>query len=113
MDSQHIKGMVHALKPLLKDAQKAQIILERYWRERITIIWTVEDVYRAANEIKVAVTKAEATQILQNLYRQHNRQSGLRWSDLTGIITETVPGRELTRSELKRFIHQDILTIRR
>jgi hypothetical protein len=29
MDPQHIKGMIHVLKPVLKNRQQAQVILER------------------------------------------------------------------------------------
>jgi hypothetical protein len=79
----------------------------------MAIVWTVEHVHRAANECEVAVTKAQATQILHNLYQQHNRQYGLRWSDLTQIIQDNVVGRELTKRELNQFIEKDILTIQR
>jgi len=113
MDEHHIDDMVRRLKPVLKDTSKAKVILQRYWRTRMALVWMIEDVHRAANEREVALTEAEAMTVLETLHRQHNRQLGLRWEDLTSHIEAHVLGRKLTKREVNRFVSQDKLTIQR
>ena len=79
----------------------------------MALVWDTNDVHRAANEQEVALTNQEAIQILQELHQHHNPQYGIRWEDLTGYIQEKALGRKLTRSELKRFVEKDIVTIQR
>jgi hypothetical protein len=105
--------MVRRLKPVLKDAHRAKTILKRYWRTRMALVWDVGDVHRAANEREVALTNNQAVTVLETLHRQHNRQYGIRWEDLTAHIEGQVLGRKLTRAELHRFVHQDRLTVQK
>jgi len=106
-----IEDMVKKLRPVLKDKAKALKILNRYWSNRMALVWDTADVHQAANEIEVALTEKEARQVLQALHLQYNRQLGLRWEDITAHITENVLGRKLTRSEVARFVKQDLLTV--
>ena len=107
------EDLVRKLKSVLKDKPKALSILKRYWRDKIAIIWTTENVHRAANELKLALTEKEAIQVLETLHRQHNPQLGLRWEDLTGHIEAYVLGRKLTQREVEQFVKNDRLTIQR
>ena len=111
MDQQHLKDMVRLLKPLLKDTDAALVILQRYWATRMALVWSVQDVYRAANERSVALTEREAVGVLQTLHHQHNPQLGIRWEDITNHIDDRVLGRKMTRSEVSKFVKRDILTI--
>jgi len=111
MHHHHIEDMLRRLKPVLTDKGKAEHILERYWSDKIAIVWEVEDVFRAANEREVALTRKEAVKLLQELHQHHNAQYGLKWEDLTTCIEDQVLGRKLTKSEIKRFVEQDIVTI--
>ncbi len=113
MDQQHIDDVVRALKPVLKDRAKAQKILTRYWQNRMALVWSVEDVYRAANELELALTRKEAVEVLESLRLFYNRHLGLRWEDITAHITENVLGRKLTKREIREFVHHDRLTIQR
>ena len=106
-----IKAMVKALKPVLKDPTKAERILDRFWADKMALVWDVRDVYTAANEREVALTRKEAIEVLQELHHHHNKQTGLQWRDLTSYIEEYALGRKLTRRELKRFVEKNILTI--
>jgi len=108
-----INDMVAKLKPVLKDATKAKTILNRYWRTRIALVWMLADVHRAANEREVALTNREAIEVLQQLLHQHNPQYGIKWEDLTAHIEDRVLGRNLTGKELRRFVQQDIITVRK
>ena len=106
----NIKELVRVLKPVLKDRKKAEELLERYAKDKFFIIWTVHDVYRAANERGVALTKAEAVQVLKELEHAYNSQYGVCWSDLTRHIEDRVLGRPLTKHEIKQFVEKDIIT---
>jgi len=111
MDSTIVQDTLRVLRPVIRSPRKAEQLLERHWQDKMAIIWTVDDVYRAANEIKVALTRQEAVKVLKLFHQAHNRQYGLRWSDITSHITENVLGRPLTKTELNRFVHKDIITI--
>ena len=79
----------------------------------MALIWSVIDVHRAANERAVALTNTEALSVLDSLHRHHNQQYGIKWEDLTASIEDRVLGRKLTRTELNRFIKQDIITVQK
>jgi hypothetical protein len=113
MDQFIIKAMVKALKPALKDRRKAEQILDRFWSEKMALVWDVQDVHTSANEREVALTNQEAIKVLQELHHYHNKQCGIKWEDLTAYIEEYALGRKLTKAELKRFVEKNILTIER
>src|ERR1035438_1113243 len=102
MHQHHINEMVRRLKPVLQDKAKAHRILTRYWRNKMALVWMIEDVHRTANEMEVALTEKEAMTVLETLHRQHNPQLGLRWEDLTAHIEAHVLGRKLARREVRR-----------
>jgi hypothetical protein len=107
------KELVRVLKPVLKNRKKAAELLARYGRDKFFITWTVQDVYRAGNEMEVAVTKADAIQVLDHLRHTYNSQHGVCWRNLTAYITEKVMGRPLTKREIKLFVEKDIITVQR
>jgi hypothetical protein len=106
-----ITTMVRKLKPALKDPVLAEQIIKKFWANKIALVWNTEDVHTAANEREVALTNKEAIRVLRELHHHHNKQDGLRWKDFTCYIEEYALGRKLTRSELKRFVERNILTI--
>lgn len=113
MHKEIIKAMVQALKPVLKDPKRAGEILERFWRDKIAIVWDLRDVHTAANEREMALTNQEAIKVLQELHHRHDKQYGLKWEDLTDYIEGFSLGRKLTKAELKRFVEKNKLTIDR
>ena len=113
MDPFTIKDMITVLKPVLKNRKKARNLLERFWSDKIAIIWDSEDIHRAANERELALTEAEARSILRELHQFHNHQTGIQWRDVVEIIKDHVVGRPLNKRELDRFVHKNIITIAR
>jgi len=113
MDSFIIKAMVQALKPTLKNPKRAEEILEKFWQDKIALVWDLQDVHTAANEKEVALTNQEAIKVLQELHHYHNKQLGIRWEDVTAYIEEYALGRKLTKAEINRFVQKNILTIQR
>jgi len=108
-----IQAMVKALRPTLKNPAKGKQILERFWSDKMALVWDVQDVHTAANEREVALTNQEAIKVLQEMHHYHNKQTGLQWKDVTCYIEEYALGRKLTKPELKRFVEKDLLTIDR
>jgi len=107
------EDLMRKLRSALKDNPRAINILKRYLSDKVLIVWRTEDVHRAANELRLALTEKEAMQVLETLHRQHNPQLGLRWEDLTGHIEAHVLGRKLTKREVSEFVKHDKLTIQR
>ena len=105
--------MLDALTPALNSRKKAEAILQRYWSDKVAIVWTTQDVHRAANERETVLTEQEARAALTDLHRHHDKQLGLRWKDVTDWIEESGLGRDITKSELSRFIHHDVLAIQK
>jgi hypothetical protein len=108
-----IESIVKALGPTLKSPKRAEQILEKFWADKIALVWDTEDVHTAANEREVALTDQEAIKGLQEMHHYHNKQYGLRWEDVTAYIEEYALGRKLTKAEVKRFVEKNILTIDR
>jgi hypothetical protein len=111
--SAHDQELLKAILQVIESRQKAEKIIQRYYRDKITIVWKTSDVHRAANEHEVALTEKEAMTVLETLHRQYNPQLGLRWEDITGHIEAQVLGRKLTRREVNQFVKNDKLTIQR
>jgi IS30 family transposase len=105
--------LLKVILQFLESRSKAEQIIKRYYRDKITIVWKTEDVHRAANERELALTEKEALQVLQTLHDQHNPQLGLRWKDIWGHIEAYVLGRKLTKREIQQFVKNDKLTIQR
>ena len=55
-----IQAMVEELKPALKNPERAKHILEKFWSDKMALVWDVQDVHTAANERDVAFTNREA-----------------------------------------------------
>jgi hypothetical protein len=64
MDQFIIKAMVKALKPTLKNHNRAEQILERFWGNKMALVWDVEDVHTAANEREVTLRDQETIKVL-------------------------------------------------
>jgi hypothetical protein len=111
MKPEYIAGMLRRLRPVLNNPATAERTLTRYWQERVALIWTIEQVHRAANERAVALTRVEARQILQTLHNKYNPFEGVNWFTLQDLIDNSGKGRRLTKVERTRFGNRDIITI--
>lgn len=106
-----IDEQLRALKPVLSDATKAEQILQRYWSDRIALVWTRNDLHKAANERGLALSKKEARALLQDLGTHYNRQYGIKWTDLWDLIENSGMGRKMTKQEVKAFVEQGALCL--
>lgn len=99
------------LQPVLKSRSKAEQLLADYWADKIALVWTTKQVHRAANEAKTVLTEAQARQLLHELHQAYDPQYGLDWETLSEHLQRSGQGRDITRRELHRFIHDDVLVI--
>lgn len=111
MTQEMIISTLQALKPVLKSTTKAKTILEKFWEDKLALIWTAQDVHTAANEREIALTEKEARFVLQQLEQFYNRQYGVRWEDLGATVEGHGLGRQMTRAEVSRFVKKNVLTI--
>ena len=113
MHNHLIIEMLDVLTPALQSRKRAEAHLQHYWSDKMAIIWTTQDIHRAANERETVLTEQEAQTALTDLHRHHDKQLGLRWKDVVEWIEESGLGRDTTRQELSRFIHHDVLAIQK
>ncbi len=111
--NQLIAELLAQLRPALKSTAKAEHLLTDYWADKIALLWTTKDVHRAANEAKTVLTEQQARTILRSLHDNYRAQYGLEWQDVSEAIQESGLGRDITKRELHRLIHRDLLTIDR
>lgn len=111
---QHIlTEMLDALSPALKSRKAAEARLKKFWSDKMALLWSTQDIHRAANEKETVLTEEEARTALNDLHRHHDKQLGLRWQDLVEWVEQSGLGRDITKRELSRFVHHDILTIQK
>ena len=109
--NQLIAELLQHLRPSLRSVSKARQLLTGYWADRIALVWTTNDVHRAANEARTVLTEQQARTLLRTLHNNHHPQHGLQWRDVSNAIADSGLGRDITVRELHRLIHRDQLTI--
>ena len=70
--NQLITVLLAQLRPALKSVAKAEHLLTQYWADKIALLWTTNDVHRAANEAKTVLTEQQARTILRSLYDNYH-----------------------------------------
>jgi hypothetical protein len=113
MNSHIIEEMLDALSPALTSRKRAHTMLREFWSDKMALVWTTQDIHRAANERETVLTEEEARTALADLHRHHDKQLGIRWQDIVEWIEQSGLGRDITKRELSRFIHHDIRTIQK
>ena len=109
--NQLVNELLAQLRPALRSVSKARQLLTGYWTDRIALLWTTDDVHRAANETKTVLTEPQARTILLALHDNYRPQYGLEWADVTKAIEASGLGRDIHKRELHRLIQRDRLTI--
>jgi hypothetical protein len=101
----HVQQMLKRLGPVLKDSNKAETILKKYWNDKIALVWSVYDIHKAANERGIAVSEDDAQKLLHELNDEYNPQYGIRWTDLWDLIQGSGLGRKMTKQEVISFVN--------
>ncbi|HEY6169294.1 MAG TPA: hypothetical protein VI454_14730 [Verrucomicrobiae bacterium] len=106
-----IDELLAVLKPAIKSRRSARQALEKYWADKIALVWTTVDVHRAANEKETVLSETEARELLIELHTHYNPQYGIQWRDLSELILNSGKGRDMKKQELHRFLHRNVLAI--
>ena len=109
--NQLITELLEKLRPALRSVAKAEQLLTDFWADKIALLWSTKDVHRAANEAKTVLTEQQARTILRDLLASYHQQYGIEWRDLIEAVKQSGLGRDITKRELHRFIHRDVLAI--
>ena len=102
-----IEQQLATLQPVLRSRNKARQLLGQFWSDKIALLWTTEQVHRAANESRTVLTEAEARTVLNDLHAHYNPQLGLQWCDVVESVKQSGLGRNIGKRELHQFIHKD------
>ena len=111
MKPEHLHGQLRVLKPLLRDQLKAKEKLQKYWSDKMALVWTINDIHKAANERGLALTKKEAKALLDDLSKHYNPQYGIKWIDRWDLIENSGFGRKMTKREITSFVERNMVTI--
>lgn len=66
--------------------------LKEYWKDKIALIWTTEDVLTRAKDIGVnGITEEVAETILVNVLETHDCNCGVTWESLDDLIIDNNP----------------------
>lgn len=87
-----IKEMVqHLLKDgLISRDQEEQAVssLREYWSDKIALVWTAEDVIEVGQNRDIKVTPGKATEILTDLFENHDPECGLSWDTIIDRVDD-------------------------
>lgn len=77
MYDHHIRDM--ATLVVGKSQEDAYKALKEYWRERIAVSWSVDDVIGRAEDRDIKLTEDQALDILSLLESKHDCNIGINW----------------------------------
>ena len=91
----HIVDMVNAVTRALKLNSEQSLAVEQaiqnIWREKIAIVWSVEDIQLAAEEKHhCRLREEDAIHILDSLLENHDAELGITWDTIHWCIDEAL-----------------------
>ena len=69
-------------KELHVDNNHVLSVLSRYWQDKIAHIWQVDDMLEAARRAGKPITRADAVELLYNVFYHHDSSLGISWTSL-------------------------------
>ena len=57
-------------------------VLGRYWHDKIAQIWQVDDMLECALNAGKPITRADAAEVLQDVFNNHDSSIGINWTSL-------------------------------
>lgn len=73
-----IKGEVRTPEEC-EEMQRIEKALEKYWANRIAIVWGVEDIVDRAKDLGKRISKNKAHEILEEIHHHHDATLGINW----------------------------------
>lgn len=89
MNDHVIEAMAEAIaKELRVNPNDALQVLHRYWQDKIAPVWQADDLLEAALKIGKPITKADAVEVLKDLFEGHDPELGITWIALEVALQE-------------------------
>ena len=89
MDLHHIQDMATSLVEagLATDQKQVELVLQKYWEDKVAVVWTTEDVHAAQDDFdedvcSSSITEEQAESILQKAFDKHDAKVGITWESL-------------------------------
>jgi hypothetical protein len=90
MHYQHRDAMARAIADALAltEGQRCRVrdALERYWQDRIALVWSVEDVLARCQTLGVVLSAHDADLALEVLWEDFETERGIIWDALDQAI---------------------------
>ena len=89
MYDHHIKNMAVSLVEagLAIDQEQVEVVLSRYWADKVAVVWTTEDVHSVQNDFDEdeqtsSLSEEQAQSVLQKAFEKHDASEGITWESL-------------------------------
>ena len=89
MDLHHTQEMVRSLVEagLVQNSQAADSVLSQYWRDKVAVVWTTDDVHSIQDGFDEdkqtsSLSEEQAESILQRAFDKHDASEGITWESL-------------------------------
>ena len=89
MDHHHIQDMASSLveEGLATDQKQVELVLARYWKDKVAVVWTTDDVHSIQDnfdedEQTSSLTEEQAISVLQKAFDKHDANEGITWEKL-------------------------------
>jgi hypothetical protein len=69
-------------KELHVDRNDVLRILHGYWCDKIALVWQVDDILDCALNAGKPITRADAVELLQHIFEDHDSDQGITWLNL-------------------------------
>jgi hypothetical protein len=89
MNDYVLEEMADAIeKELHVDRNGILRVLHHYWEEKIAPVWQVDDLLETALNVGKPITKADAIDVLKDLFEGHDAELGITWTTLEVALQE-------------------------
>ncbi len=89
MNDHVIEEMADAIAQELRvDNNDALRVLHHYWEDKIAPLWQVDDLLDTALNMGKPITKADAIEVLKDLFEGHDPELGITWITLEVALQE-------------------------
>ena len=95
MHDHHINDMVKELKEAGlvmsgKTTEDYKKVLEKYWENRIAVVWQAEDVVAKAKEKGIDINDEQVCEVLETVLIEHDASLGICWDNIDIAIDDVV-----------------------
>lgn len=89
MYEHHIQNMASSLVEagLATDQKQVELVLSRYWEDKVAVVWTNDDVHSVQNDFDEmeqtsSLSEEQAISVLQKALDKHDANEGITWESL-------------------------------